>query len=376
MIKKKLKRLAITCGGTGGHFYPGLSIARYLVNDGCKVLLLLSGRNVESQYQEAAKYSIDAIKLPSIPQKKGPLYLLAMWKVYRKSRKELRNFQPEALLGMGSFASFPTAMAAVELGMPLFLHDGNARVGRANRILSRWAKHIGTAFPAVNGGKVACPINCTGMPLRPELTRRCRLNKKLAIEQLNKSYNCDFKTGAPTLLIFGGSQGAVVFNKTFPEVLNKLDVGEFQVIHLTGDKNYNDVKDVYSNAKFPVLLLPSTDEMHLMYQAADLVICRSGGSTIAELILFCKYAIMIPYPYAAEFHQDDNARYYASTGSGEILFNDNCVPEKVEELLLRVLPIISELVVKARNNHGLVHQMSMAAVENVLAIEEHLYSKS
>ncbi len=372
MTKQKLRSLAITCGGTGGHFYPGLSIARYLVNDGCKVLLLLSGRNVESQYAEAVKHGIETVKLPEIPQKKGPSYLLAMWRVYRASQKYLREFQPEAMLGMGSFASFPTAMAAVGLKIPLFLHDGNARIGRANRVLSRWAKHIGTAFPAVNGDKVACPINCTGMPLRPELTNRNRLTKEQAIEQLNRQYNCNFKPEVPTLLIFGGSQGAVVFNRTFPEVLCKQGAGELQVIHLTGDKNYDNVKNAYGKAKFPVLLLPSTHEMYLMYQASDLVICRSGGSTVAELILFCKYAVMIPYPYAAELHQDDNARYYASTGAGEILFNGDCVPEKVEALLRRVLPVISELVVKARDNQELVPQMAMSAAENVLAIEEHL----
>jgi UDP-N-acetylglucosamine--N-acetylmuramyl-(pentapeptide) pyrophosphoryl-undecaprenol N-acetylglucosamine transferase len=336
MTAKTCSTIAITCGGTGGHFYPGLSIARRLKAQNRRAVIFLSGRNIPSQSAEAARYGIETVCLPPTP-KSRPGMIAALLKGFLSSRRELRKLKPDALLGMGSFASFPAAMAAVTLRVPLFLHDGNARVGKANRILSRFARHLGTAFPAVNGGTVKCPLDSTGMPLRPEITDGETIARAEAITRVNALYQGSLKPDLPTILIFGGSQGAAIFNSVLPAALRQLGELQFQVIHLTGKDKFEEVREVYRDAAFPALLLPSSTEMHLLYQASDLAVCRSGGSTVAELTHFGKAALLIPYPYAAELHQDDNARFYAGTGAAVILQNAGCTPEQASEAIRKLL---------------------------------------
>lgn len=248
----------------------------------------------------------------------------------------MREFRPDALLAMGSFASLPPVLAAVISGVPVFLHDGNARIGRANRFFSKWARLMGMAYPPVNPASVYCPYECIGMPIRPELDYQ-PVEKAKAIDKLNTLFDLNFKPELPTLLIFGGSQGAQTFNETFPQMMLQSGRTDFQVLHLTGEGKFESVKESYKTAKFPVLCLPKTSGMHWFYQAADAVVCRSGGSTIAELCIFGKFAFLIPFPYAAEKHQDDNARFMVGTGAAEMFDNSECSIEKTNELLNRWL---------------------------------------
>lgn len=361
MTGKKLSTLAITCGGTGGHFYPGLSIARHLKEQGCRAVIFLSGRNIPAQSAEAARYGIETVCLPPTPKSRIG-HAFALLNGYLRSCRKLRKLKPDALLGMGSFASFPAAMAAVTLRIPVFLHDGNARVGKANRILSRFARHLGTAFPAVNPETVKCPLECTGMPLRPEITAGEAISKAEAITRVNALYGGSLKAELPTILIFGGSQGAAIFNSVLPTALRQLNELQFQVIHLTGKDKFAEVRETYCGAAFPALLLPSSSDMHLLYQAADLAVCRSGGSTVAELAHFGKAALLIPYPYAAERHQDDNAGFYAAAGAAVILQNAGCTPE-------RVAGIIRGLLRQPLNPKP---QPSAAAAANIAVIEAYL----
>ncbi|MFA7230534.1 MAG: UDP-N-acetylglucosamine--N-acetylmuramyl-(pentapeptide) pyrophosphoryl-undecaprenol N-acetylglucosamine transferase [Victivallaceae bacterium] len=332
----KLRRLAITCGGTGGHFYPGLSIAREFKKQRGEVILLLSGKNVEFQAAIAEKFGITAVRLRSMPNPKNIKttiqFILGTISGTISSYIKLKSFHADAVLGMGSFASMPPAIAARILRIPLFLHDGNARIGKANRILSRWARHLSTAFPAVNLETSKCPCECTGMPLRPEILGS-ELSKSKAIAMLNEKFGSNLNHKLPTMLIFGGSQGAQIFNEIFPNALKKFQKCKFQVIHLSGEGKFDALKAVYENVSFPVLALPSAAEMDLFYQAADVVVCRSGGSTVAELTLFGKFSFLIPYPFAAEKHQDDNARFLAASGAAEIIDNADCTPERIKKII-------------------------------------------
>ena len=336
----KLKNLAITCGGTGGHFFPGLTIAREFSGAYNKVLMILGGKNIESQAEIAEGFSLNVSKLKPMPAPSGIFSFIRF--IYGSicgtftSIKAMREFRPDALLAMGSFASLPPVLAAKILGIPIFLHDGNAKIGRANRYFSNWARLMGMAYPPINAAKVKCPYECIGMPIRPELDYQ-PIEKAKAIAKINKLFELDFKADLPTLLIFGGSQGAQIFNETFPEMMLNSGRTDFQVLHLTGEGKFNEVKAAYKDAKFPCLCLPGTSGMHWFYQAADAVVCRSGGSTIAELCIFGKFAFLIPYPFAAENHQDDNAFFMVGTGAAEIFDNSECSIEKTNELLNRWL---------------------------------------
>ena len=336
----KLKNLAISCGGTGGHFLPGLTIAREFMGGYNKVLMILGGKNIESQADTAEGFSLNVLKLKPMLAPNGIFSFFrfiygTIWGTLA-SIKAMREFRPEALLAMGSFASMPPVLAAKILGIPIFLHDGNAKIGRVNRFFSKWARLMGLAYSPVNAAKVQCPYECIGMPIRPELDYQS-VEKTKAIEKLNTLFELDFKAELPTLLIFGGSQGAQIFNDIFPPMMIESGRSDFQVLHLTGEAKFENVKASYEEAKFPVLCLPSTSAMHWFYQAADAVVCRSGGSTIAELCIFGKFAFLIPYPFAAGKHQDDNARFMVDTEAAEMFDNSECSIEKTNELLNRWL---------------------------------------
>ncbi len=335
----KLERLVITCGGTGGHFYPGLSVAREFCRQGGEVRLLLSGGHASRQRQIAEAAGIPAVELPTMPSPGSPVkaakFLRGLASGITEARRELKQFHPQAAVGMGSFASLPVLLAAQWAGIPRFLHDGNARVGRANRWLGRSARFLATAFPAVNGAQCgAARLICTGMPVRPELEAASGIRKEEAFRGLNAEFGTALTPELPTILVFGGSQGAAVFNRTVPAALKQLGRSDFQVLHLAGPGKCDETRKNYAGAGFSTLVLPGSERMEWFLGAADLVLSRSGGSTVAELALFGKAAILIPYPYAAELHQDDNARYLSDNGAAELVPNEIFTEARAVELLM------------------------------------------
>ena len=334
----KLKKLAVCCGGTGGHFFPGLSSARVFKEQGGEVLLLLSGIHAVEQCKIAESAGVPALALPEMPHySKHPIrFVLGFLRGCIQAEKALKKFSPQAMLAMGSFAALPVVRAAVKCRIPLFLHDGNARIGKANRFFSRWAKFMGSAFPAVNSDACRCPVEAVGMPLRPELDKLAKLEKTAALDAVNREFGSDFSTEYPLILITGGSLGAAVFNTVLPQAFTRIGTG-FQVVHLTGRGKLAEAEKIYRGAKFPYLLRESTGKMGELLAASDLVFSRSGGSTAAELALFGKPSVLIPYPFAAEGHQLDNARYFESGDGAVVVENPDLTVENAEKLLLDYL---------------------------------------
>ena len=341
MSDDKKFRLLISCGGTGGHFNPGLGIAKYLNQHGDESMLLLGGKHAEAQMKISADAGIRAESFDYHRPGKNPLQMLKfLWSVIRGirfSRKLIREFQPDALLIMGSSISLPAALGARSMKTPIFLHDGNARVGKANRVLSRLAKGLALSFPAVNSKTLHCPCELTGLPLRQALIDGGELPKAEAIEKLNELFGSDFTADAPTLLVFGGSLGALKINSSFIMPQNEPEMKKLQVIHLTGPGKLEELTEQYKTFPGKYILREASGEMGVIYSAVDAVVCRSGGSTVSELAFFGKYALLIPFPYAAEHHQDDNAAYLASGGGAEVLFDADCSVEKMQDFVRRFL---------------------------------------
>lgn len=335
-------RVYISCGGTGGHFFPGLSLARELKKRGVAVRLLLSGVNSVVQSRQGAEFGIDAAILPRMPSPgKNPLrmirFLLGLLGGFIQCFFLFLFRRPDYIILMGSFASAPAALAAGILFVPVFLHDGNARIGKANRMLSPFAGFMGTAFPAVNKESCRCEVVCTGMPLRPELEEFRGITRAEAVAGLNEKYGSKLLPELFTILIFGGSQGAATINNALPPALKKISGGKFQVLHLTGKGKLEETAKLYEGAEFPLLLLESSPRMELFLGSADLVFSRSGGSAVAELLLFGKNAVLIPYPYAAEDHQTDNARYCVDSGAAEMVSDREFSPEKAYSIIRKYL---------------------------------------
>jgi len=370
---KNLKCLCISCGGTGGHFYPGLSIARTFNSMGGKAILLLGGIHAENQTKIAASFGVEAFPVKAVQLSKNPLKLLSfLWSTlrgHRQCRKLYKREKPQALLCMGSFASLPPALAARFNGIPLFLHDGNARVGKANRMLSRFARALALSFPAVNADSVRCPVHITGLPLRPELLTDI-LTKEEAIRQINARWNCGFDADKPVAFVFGGSLGAKAINDNFIPDLNVPGMENLQLIHLSGPGKLAELKERYATLKINALVLESASELHWFYAASDLVFCRAGGSTVSEAAHFGKYTVLIPYPFAAEGHQDDNARWLSAGEGAEILSNSECLPERFNALLKVFLASPSDFSERGKKSKRLA---SPNASLNVLrVIDQHV----
>ena len=335
MKYKKIKKIVILCGGTGGHFYPGLTIARELQEDSSKAYIFLGGHKdkIEKQAKIASKYKIDHYTVNSSRISKKPKHFIKfvtnLSLGFLKARSLLKKIKPDAVLGMGSFTSLPVSFAAISLKIPLFLHDGNAKIGKANVYLSNWARLTMSAFPAVNEKVLKSDYLCTGMPIRPEIKNEY-LNKSEAIKKLNYNYNLNFNAENKTILIFGGSQGALTINRVLPITVEMIQNSNLQIIHLFGKTPET---NPYENFVKQSLVLHSSDNMNLLYSVADLVISRSGGSTIAELEYYNKSAILIPYPYASELHQNNNAEFYIKKSNSVMLLNKDCNEKTMLKLI-------------------------------------------
>ena len=318
----KLSHLVITCGGTGGHFYPGLAVAREFKEQGGDVLLVIGGKNAPEQSKIAAAEGIDAVVLPPMPHPGSPVKAWRFFKGavggWRNAARCFREFRPQAVLGMGSFAMTPVLLAAKRHRIPIFLHDGNTVIGKANRIFSRFARVVGCAYPPINADRIHSPWQLVGMPVRQALRNEADITKEQAVAALNSNFGAGFDPALPTLLVIGGSQGAASFNAKLPEVFKSYR-GDLQIMHLSGKGKREDTEAAYRGFGGKLLLLESSEHIEWFLGAADLVFARSGGSTLAELTLFGKPAVLIPYPYAAEDHQRRNAEWFVGIGGGRMI---------------------------------------------------------
>ncbi len=353
---KKLFRLAITCGGTGGHFNPGLSIAQELNASGGTAILLLGGKHADKQKKIAAEKGVTAYKI-SASLVKSLRFLPDLISGYCQSKKIFAEHKIQALLSMGSYTAIPPCIAAGLSRLPFFLHDGNARLGKSNLFMSRFARAFAFSFPSVNPEKVRCKAVLTGFPLRRDLLDSVWTHET-AIAEINRLFSAGFRPDKPVLLVFGGSLGAEKINANID-----FSSGDLQVIHLAGPGKLETVKKCYQGKKNPLLLLESFQNMDLLYNAADFVISRAGGSTVSELAYFGKYALLIPYPFAAEHHQDDNAAWLCSAGGAEILPDSGCTKANFSAIIDRW----TETHPDGKTNRRLAMP---AAAENVLKMIE------
>ena len=249
--------MIISCGGTGGHFYPGLSIARECQSQGHDVRLYVAGKHSESQKKTAGSFNLEtdigkAVRLPA--QKwKLPFFFFIFFLSVIGSVFYLLKHRPKAVLVMGSFASVPLGLAAAITFTPLFLHEGNTVAGRANRLLSRWAKLLFTSFALKNLEKIECPTEETGMPLRPELENCADESMETCRERLG------FDKDKPLLLVFGGSQGARKINEALYASIEKVNKS-FQLLHLTGQEDNSKFEAAAATHDIKFKIMKSSDE--------------------------------------------------------------------------------------------------------------------
>lgn len=295
-----LKRVLIMAGGTGGHVFPGLAAAHYFRAHGVEVHWLGTTQGLEARVVPEAGIPLHYVTIGGLRGKGFATLLAAPFRVIkavRESLKIMREIQPDVVIGMGGFVSGPGGVASWLARRPLVIHEQNAKAGLTNKLLSRIARRVLQGFPGAFAE--SSKVVTIGNPVRIEIEKIPAPDERFQSER--KPFH---------LLVLGGSLGAKALNEMVPETLAKLPANvRPQVWHQTGDKHFQETKNIYESKGIEVNLIPFVKNMAEAYSWADLVLCRAGALTVAELCSAGLGAIFVPYPHAVDDHQTANADY-------------------------------------------------------------------
>jgi UDP-N-acetylglucosamine--N-acetylmuramyl-(pentapeptide) pyrophosphoryl-undecaprenol N-acetylglucosamine transferase len=317
-------RVLIMAGGTGGHVFPALAVARELSAQGVAVSWLGTQRGLESRVVPAAGYPLETMRVSGL-RGKGVLRLLfapfMLVIAVMQALAILLRLRPHAVLGMGGFASGPGGLVAWLLRRPLLVHEQNSVAGLTNRWLAPLARTLMEAFPGSLPVK-RHPVH-TGNPVRSEITRLAEPSVRFAS-----------RSGPLRVLVIGGSLGASALNMAVPEAVRQLPADRQPVVHhQTGAADEAAVGAAYVAAGIEAQVEAFIEDMAAAYAWADLVICRSGALTVAELAVVGVASVLVPFPYATDDHQTSNAKYLADAGAAILIQQDVLQPGKLTDLL-------------------------------------------
>jgi UDP-N-acetylglucosamine--N-acetylmuramyl-(pentapeptide) pyrophosphoryl-undecaprenol N-acetylglucosamine transferase len=323
--------VAIACGGTGGHLFPGLAVADELLRRGCEVSLLVSPKEVDQQAVRDVK-GMDVVTLPAVALQRGSrvAFIRGFWKSWRASRKIFKVRRPDAALAMGGFTSAPPILAARGRGAKTFLHESNTIPGRANRWLARFVDQAFVGFPVTAERLRARDISVTGTPVRAGFQTRDAATCRTAL---------GLDANRPVVLVMGGSQGASGINDMIVAALPQLAkrAPQWQWLHLAGPNDADKVRAAYASHGMTAVVHSFLAEMDIALGAATAAVSRAGASSLAELAAVRLPAVLIPYPTAADNHQFYNALAFAETGAARLLEQREPSPDKVVTALLELM---------------------------------------
>lgn len=323
--------IAIACGGTGGHLFPGIAVGEELMRRGCDIVLLVSEKEIDQQAIKSA-YGMQVTALPAVGLQAGQVG--RFWRGFGKSLvAALRIFferRPAVVLGMGGFACAPPILAGKLFRARTFLHESNFIPGRANRWLAPLVDCAFVGFPQAAAQLHNRNVLATGTPVRPQF-------QPTAADACRRALGLDSQR--PVLLIMGGSQGASAVNHlafaALPELIRA--VPDLQFLHLTGPNDEATARAQYASQKVKAVVHTFLTEMELALGAATVVVSRAGASSLAELAAMQIPAVLIPYPTAADNHQFYNAHALASAGAAVRLEQSEATGEKLAALIIGLL---------------------------------------
>lgn len=335
----------IAGGGTGGHLFPGIAIARELERrfEKTEILFVAGRQRMESEILSRYGYratSIDVEGLKGRGWKKGLAVMFKLPKSFFQSVSVIKEFSPALVLGMGGYSAGPMCLAAKFMGIPTAIHEQNSYPGLTNRLLSRLVDRVFISFEESRVHLKARSLLLTGNPVRHELFS----DLDIGPEDREKF----------TILVVGGSQGARAINMTFAEALAYLNSKgrNPEVIHQTGERDYGRVVEDYRNRGLKGELVPFIQDMTTAYNRANLVVSRAGATTIFELAALGKPSILIPYPYATNQHQEVNARSLVRAGGAEMISQSDSTGGGMAHLLMKYMDdrsALEEMGKRARN---------------------------
>jgi len=322
------KKLLVMAGGTGGHVFPGLAVAKMLREQGWEIHWLGCATRMEADLVPKHNIDISYIDVEGV-RGNGILRLIkAPFKIIRsvwQAKKVIKQFKPDVVLGMGGFASGPGGIAAKLCGIPLVLHEQNAVAGLTNSYLAKVASQVMVAF---DGALTKYNPQVVGNPVRQDILDLGRLSPK--------------KQSPLNVLIVGGSLGAKVLNETLPKALPLLKTLDISIRHQAGKNNSNDVINAYqatcNTSPLPASIDVSDfiDDMAGAYQQADLLICRAGALTVSEVAVLGLPAIFIPLPYAVDDHQTKNAQALSDNKAAIILPQSQMTAQSLAQCVIQL----------------------------------------
>jgi UDP-N-acetylglucosamine--N-acetylmuramyl-(pentapeptide) pyrophosphoryl-undecaprenol N-acetylglucosamine transferase len=349
-------RFAIACGGTGGHLFPGLAVARHLVDHGCRVTLMISPKEVD---QEAVREvsDMEIVTLPAVGLQRGGeiAFVRGFSKSYRTARKLFTADPPVAALAMGGFTSAAPVLAARRCHARTFLHESNSIPGRANRWLSLVVSQAFVGFPSAAARLRTRNVTITGTPVRPEFHAADAAAARAAL---------GLDPERPVLLVMGGSQGARGINdlvlRSLPLISERAPA--LQWIHFAGTQDADRVREGYAKLGVTAFVQPFFHHMDTALGAATLTISRAGASSLAEIAAMRVPAVLVPYPAAVDNHQFHNARAMEASGAARLLEQKGATPESLANVLW---DLIEKPAIRERMQHALAHWDSPDAAERI-----------
>lgn len=336
-------RAILAGGGTGGHVIPALAIAQELQRlYGAECLFIGTARGLENRLVPAGGFPLKLVKVGALNRVSLATRLKTAFDLPRaifSAAGILNEFQPDVVIGVGGYASGPAMLAAIVKHIPRVAFEPNVVPGFANRVVARFAANAAVHFEQT--GKWFRRFEVTGVPVRPSffaLPARC--------------------TRPPALLLFGGSQGARALNRILRESAAELlrRIPELKIVHQTGEREFEALRSFYEDAALGVEVRPFLDDMAQRFADADLIVCRSGASTVAEIAAAGKCALFVPFPGAADDHQLRNAELLARSGAALLMDERELTAERFVTQVTDVLNNSQRMVEMGEKARALAHR--------------------
>src|SRR5579859_3239089 len=348
-------RVLIAGGGTGGHVIPALAIARELkARYQAEVLFVGTARGLENRLVPQAGFGLMRVKVGALKNVSLMTRMRTLFDLPRavvESRKIIRLFHPDVVVGVGGYASGPAMAAAILMHIPTLAFEPNYVPGFANKIVGRRVSAAAVHFEQTQ--KYFNNAQVVGVPVRADFFNSAPRDPSVP----------------PTLLVFGGSQGAQAINRAMtaaaPEVLRQIP--PLRIIHQTGEREYNDVQAAYAQAGIKAEVSAFIDDMPSAFARADLLLCRSGASTVAEITAAGKPSIFVPFPLAADDHQRRNAEAIAERGAAVLIPQSELTPERLAKELTALLHDPARLQTMSERARALSHHDAAGRVARIVA---------
>lgn len=328
-------RIAVSGGGTGGHIYPALALIREIHKKDEDVEFLYIGTKLglESTLVPREKIPFKSIHITGFKRKlsfENVKTVLRFLKGVRDSKKMLKEFHPDVVIGTGGYVCGPVVYAAAKMGIPTIVHEQNSVPGLTNKFLSRYVDKIAICFEEARQFFPEQKVEMTGNP---------RASEVLGQDGIKGRLSTGLKLKVPTVLIFGGSRGAKPINEAVIKSLTELSSKPYQVLYVTGDIHFEEVQQEVELVGNPenVIIKPFIHNMPEVLAGVDLTVARAGATTLAELTSLGIPSILIPSPYVTDNHQEKNARALSEKGAARLLLEKDLTGPKLVESIDQIL---------------------------------------